>query len=773
MLFKNIIIMNLIYICVFHQENYINLLKILMTSLTTRGNINKTNTDILIITSPMFQTLIQNELSCLNIRPEYYILDLQTLFEAKCAKLNIFDYENIYKYDKILYLDTDILINNDINILFDIELADKLYVLEEGYIGHEFWGGDFFDFSKYSTNQTAFTSGILYFNNIKIIQELFNSIKAHIADFNYKNNNCIPRCQDKPFFVYNTILRQTYDNITMKKYCVNNPDAVSSEIVIYHFPGGQCDYSNKYNKMISFNKKIDLFLGIKNKITFITLTNSGYINYTLNCLQSLNNINVQIPLHCYCIGKSCYNSLSSNGFKCSLIDEEENSGFSTYKNGNWSNVVFNKFKIIHENLLKYEYVCYTDGDVVYENNDFLGYLIEKIGDYEMLIQNNCEWLDSVSTGFMFIKSTKNIISLFDPVYIQNNYKLSNDYDINDYLENIKNKINYKLLPLSLFPYGDYYYKNNSFIVPYLIHFNWVVGHEKKAKMIYYGKWFKKTKICHSGKGSFSNQLEGILRLLSHSLNNKAEYQINYKKTYNFHDNNVGKKQLEEYFLTSLNVLSKNNTNYTVNNFEYFKENYGDSREYNSINNDDGNNSECEQNIYLYDGIGVGNPLPPNFENSDEIMQSLHKLRNAFVLKNNILPKPSYDNTKINICCHIRLTDALGRKIPDNESLCGIVKYFQKDNNKNRVIIYSNENTDYLKTENTIIYNPNIDILQALSDFIHADILVTNYSSLSISAHLLAKETQKVICPNKASLVFYSRLLNKCIKAKDFIQNSIS
>ena len=32
--------MNLIYICVFHQENYINLLKILMTSLITRGNIN-------------------------------------------------------------------------------------------------------------------------------------------------------------------------------------------------------------------------------------------------------------------------------------------------------------------------------------------------------------------------------------------------------------------------------------------------------------------------------------------------------------------------------------------------------------------------------------------------------------------------------------------------------------------------------------------------------------------------------------------------------------
>ena len=767
--------MNLIYICVFHQENYINLLKILMTSLITRGNINKTNTDILIITSPVFQTLIQNELSCFNVRPEYYILDLQTLFQAKCAKLNIFDYENINKYDKILYLDTDTLINNDINTLFDIELADKLYVLEEGYIGHEFWGGDFFNFSKYSTDQTAFTSGILYFNNTKIIQELFNSIKAHIADFICKNNNYIPRCQDKPFIVYNTITRKIYDNILMKKYCVNNPDTVSSEIIIYHFPGGQCDYSNKYNKMISFNKKINLFLGINNKIAFITLTNSGYIDYTLNCLQSLDNINLHIPLHCYCIGKSCYNNLSSNGYKCSLIDEEENSGFSTYKNGNWSNIVFNKFKIIHENLLKHEYVCYTDGDVVYENDDFLGYLIEKIGDYEMLIQNNCQWLGAVSTGFMFIKSTKNMISLFDPIYIKNNYKLSNDYDINDYLENIKHKINYKLLPVSLFPYGDYYYKNNSFILPYLIHFNWVVGHEKKEKMIYYGKWFKKIKICHSGKGSFSNQLEGMLRLLSHSINNKAEYQMNYKNTFKFDDNNnFDKKHLREYFLTSLNLLSKKNSNYKENNYEYFKEIDGDNRSYNSVNNDTNNNSECKQNIYLYDGIGNSNSLPANFENSDEIIQSLPKLRSAFVLKNPNLPKPSYDNTKINVCCHIRLNDAIGRKIPDNESLCDIVKYYQKDNNNNyRVIIYSNENIEHLKSENTILRDKNTDILQILSDFIHADILVTSYSSLSISAHLLAKETQKVVCPNKASNVFHSRLLKKCIKAKDFIQNSTS
>ena len=32
-----------------------------------------------------------------------------------------------------------------------------------------------------------------------------------------------------------------------------------------------------------------------------------------------------------------------------LIDEEENIGLSTYKNGNWSNIVFNKFISIIDN----------------------------------------------------------------------------------------------------------------------------------------------------------------------------------------------------------------------------------------------------------------------------------------------------------------------------------------------------------------------------------------------------------------------------------------
>jgi len=753
--------MNLIYTCVFHQENYINLLKLLISSLVERGNLNHLTTEILIITSASFKSIIQRELSCFNLPINYYILELNTLFEANCARLNIFNYENINNYDKILFLDNDVLINNDVNILFDIEIKNKLYALEEGYIGHEIWGAQFFDFSQCDINQSAFTTGILYFRNEPTVKNLFETINLHIIDYIHKNNNTVPVCLEQPFIVYNAITTNSFDNTLMKSYCKSNPNSVSNEIIIYQFTDGECNYSSKYKKMSKFIGNISLFWEMKDNISFITLTNSGYIKYTLNCLESIKNINLNIPLHCYCIGKKGYETLLNKGYKCSLINDEENSNFATYKNGNWSKITFNKFKIIHENLLKYKYVCYTDSDVVYENNEFFGYLVEKIGDYEMLTQNNCEGVNSVSTGFMFIRSTENTLALFNPSYIESTCHMSNDYDINDYLENIKHKIHYKLLPVSLFPYGNYYYNNHFNISPYLIHFNWLVGDEKKEKMISFGKWYNKISICHNGSGSFANQLEGMLRLISHSLNNKAEYQYNYRKTFTFEENNITDKQkLEEYLVTGLNFLSKNiiNTNDNV----VYNEIYNDTRIYNTINYVD----ECIQKIYLYDGISYENELPSNFENNNEIMKSLPTLRDAFVFNNPFLPRPSYDNTKINVCCHIRLNDALGRRISDNENLCDIVKYFQKYNKYN-VIIYSDDNIEFLKSENTFISDTKTNVLQSLSDFVHADIFLMNYSSLSIASHLLAKPTQKVFCPNEASIKFYSRILNKCIKAKEF------
>ena len=227
-----------------------------------------------------------------------------------------------------------------------------------------------------------------------------------------------------------------------------------------------------------------------NDIAFITLTNNGYIEYTENCLKSIEKLDSNINLNCYCIGKTGQEYLINKGYNCSLIDEEENSNFQIFRQGNWSNITFNKFTIIYENLLKYKYVCITDGDIVYENSSFLQYLFDNIESNDMLIQT--EYVDEqnyiLCSGFMFIQSNYNTLHFFNPMYLEHK-KNTIGWDDQIYINNHKHKLKYKMLPIELFPNGKYYYNNSANINPYLIHFNWIVGHEKKEKMRTYDKWY--------------------------------------------------------------------------------------------------------------------------------------------------------------------------------------------------------------------------------------------------------------------------------------------
>ena len=228
-------------------------------------------------------------------------------------------------------------------------------------------------------------------------------------------------------------------------------------------------------------------------ISFITLTNTGYINYTLNFLKSLENINSPIMPTCYCIGNEGYLKLKEKGYQCVLIDEEKDAGFQSFRTGNWSDIVFQKFHIIHENLLTNDYVLISDGDIVYENAKFLDYLKEKIGDKDLLIQNDT-MKDTDNTnlcsGFMFIKSNELTKELFNPSIVQKSKETKGKkWGDQIYLNEIKGSLKYDKLPLDLFPNGKYFYSNKCKTPPYMIHFNWEVGRYKQSRMHKYKKWY--------------------------------------------------------------------------------------------------------------------------------------------------------------------------------------------------------------------------------------------------------------------------------------------
>jgi hypothetical protein len=205
------------------------------------------NADILIITTNQFRDKIEGQIG--NIcQLKYHIIYVEdTLMEASCAKTRIFSYEFIDNYDKILYLDTDVLITRELNTLLGTDISDnKIYGLEEGFIGHAYWGGDFFDFSKFDKNMPAFSAGVLYFKNSPSMKDLFIRIRTHIVQ-----SGTVPVCLDQPFVVFNAVYTDRYDNKLLKNYIEDNPKFMG-KASICHFSGGPGQFSSKYEKMCNF-----------------------------------------------------------------------------------------------------------------------------------------------------------------------------------------------------------------------------------------------------------------------------------------------------------------------------------------------------------------------------------------------------------------------------------------------------------------------------------------------------------------------------------------
>ena len=277
------------------------------------------------------------------------------------------------------------------------------------------------------------------------------------------------------------------------------------------------------------------------------------------------------------------------------------------------------------------------------------------------------------------------------------------------------------------------------------------------------------KVYQGGYDGFGHQFEGTLRLLSLSINKKAQYIYEYAKQFSFDHNPRDSDMLINYILEGLNYLRKIDTNYvplsTENHYNIIT---NEQRPFNEIVERDPN---YQNTIYLYDGVGSGQGLPSNFELIDEFKNSLPILRDAFGIKNKILPPPSYNSEFINVCCHIRLGDAVGSRILDTNNLCNVIRHFQKQSDKYRVIIHSDEQLNNLQSENTIIYDKSIDVINVLSDFINSDILIINYSSLSIAAHFLGDPSQTVICPDRAGVTFKHRILEKCIPCSKFLSST--
>lgn len=243
---------NLVYICVFCNKQFVNFVDLFLESVDTFGNIDS-NTDIIIFTHPDFANSINDVISKYDLPIKIYEMDLNTIVEAKYSRLLIFDTPFINKYQKILYLDTDILVINSLSKIFNNDLDEKLYVVRECDIGSSYFGGNLFDFTKIDPKTPAFNSGVLLFKNCEVIKVLFKTILHDIIDY-YVIGKRTAGCIDQPFFNYHTITKSLHEMNLLSGISTNNPQSYrdNPNLVVCHFAGKYTDFEQKHDNIKKF-----------------------------------------------------------------------------------------------------------------------------------------------------------------------------------------------------------------------------------------------------------------------------------------------------------------------------------------------------------------------------------------------------------------------------------------------------------------------------------------------------------------------------------------
>lgn len=232
------------------------------------------------------------------------------------------------------------------------------------------------------------------------------------------------------------------------------------------------------------------------KTIFFTITNEGYLDYTKNMIESLKKLNIDKKILIICTDKATNEYFKSKGYFIYFMNVDLSKHYY-YGSDEFSKFVIIKLFIISK-LLELNYnLLYTDSDIVYFKNPIQEIEKFKYIEGDMWIQNDTyddKDYRNVCSGFIYIRSneiTKKYFNIDIPEF-QERYDLCKKHN-NDQtyiILFVLPYLNTHLLPLNTFPNGKYFYqfydKIKDSVV--LVHFNWVVGHEKKERMKKYNMW---------------------------------------------------------------------------------------------------------------------------------------------------------------------------------------------------------------------------------------------------------------------------------------------
>lgn len=236
------------------------------------------------------------------------------------------------------------------------------------------------------------------------------------------------------------------------------------------------------------------------KTVLTTVTNYGYLLYTLNMLKSLKPFQLDTKILIVCIDAKAAKVLKKLGYNVfcieDLTEQKELGKFSPWNTKGYDKICYLKLELIYRILSLNKNILLIDGDLVFLKDprpDINSWINEK---QSVFIQNDSlenENTSNMCTGYMLVKSSEKMINLYDCVSEAGKKKyLECAFDNNDqsyFNKFVKPFCTFQAIPLQKYPNGLAFYNNSSYRdSAILIHFNWVHGHMKMAKIKEYKLW---------------------------------------------------------------------------------------------------------------------------------------------------------------------------------------------------------------------------------------------------------------------------------------------
>jgi hypothetical protein len=234
------------------------------------------------------------------------------------------------------------------------------------------------------------------------------------------------------------------------------------------------------------------------KTMIITLTNSGYLLYTLNMLKSLSPYGWDKKIFVICMDSKAYDVLCQRGYHVYNLQKETMGRFFEWNTVGYEEICYWKLASIYHLLSMEKNVILVDGDVVFRKDPVVDWR-QWWSDptHDVWIQNDSQKdsdTTNLCTGYTMIRSTPELRQVYDCVSEEGRKKYSQCvFDNNDqtyFNRFVKPYCHVRALPLKQYPNGKMYLENESSVqnTAVLVHFNWIKGNMKLVTMKRRGMW---------------------------------------------------------------------------------------------------------------------------------------------------------------------------------------------------------------------------------------------------------------------------------------------